>query len=928
MNCKNKINVFLRICIVLIVCELYIPVFSQWKSLPIRSQIEANGNMTGGEGEQLLHGFSRCLTQPNYIYACHDVMGTWRSTDGGTTWKHNQDKGLWLPFTSSIEVDPIDPNIVFVEVCASWWHVAATGTHEEWGFSGLSALAGLYRSTDGGSSWTQVLNADNVFFHRRMRSLIAWSKPSQQSSTISPTRWYCAFDKIGLYRSDASGIKGTWSKIAIFTDTLITTVVAHPTLSDVVYVGTGTGLYKSFDGGVSFIQNQKFAGDTVTSILINSRHPDSMYVVVHNDPDYNLTKALSTGYSHNGYYISADGGSTFTRPTIRYDSGQGTDVTTSCMYAFMNPGFPEQIFWVSDNMNGGMVKVSNSGGSTFPGRNMKDVVPFPGLNREKINGGWRWQIYNQMASILPDPSNKYGDAVATGCATMVKIQSLADQKGVSKPSAIESATGFTGNAWSPGIDGCNFHPTNPNLLMLSCNDVGPRFSDSKGEWFYPPDKIIGSWVDDGRLSWSGSYSADFQPLADSKVVVASVGFYGRESQLMRSKDYGIHWDTVLNVNAYKNKITGQNLINPYTKKTLWWNVKERRQSYDFVGFDPEVGFENYCYSGDQISKDAGMTFDSIKTWVRTTTPDVVPAQWVDGGAGYWDMDWVWPEYLTLQKVFIKSATPNVIAINKDENGHSHLFAVGAYKCSIFRSDDHASSWYSVYDNPSSESLVQLDRILAFAVHPTNPNIFFVLNQTKGSINYLGLRKVIYNPVAKHSSNIELTGLLNVLPSWLPAEVRACNKVRSIAIDPIDPNVMYVSMSISGIPNVYRSLDGGVTWASISDDSSISCHEGMLKVNPFTRELYRGSMSGTYIYPAPFNTQISNLETTNKIRLNVDKENQVLTVFGTNEDEKFSIIDYAGKIVMSFSGCKTSVSKLPSGIYILKSKSLLSDKFVK
>ena len=88
------------------------------------------------------------------------------------------------------------------------------------------------------------------------------------------------------------------------------------------------------------------------------------------------------------------------------------------------------------------------------------------------------------------------------------------------------------------------------------------------------------------------------------------------------------------------------------------------------------------------------------------------------------------------------------------------------------------------------------------------------------------------------------------------------------------------------------------------------------------------MSGTYIYPAPFNTEISNLKTTNKIRFNVDKENQILTVFGTNEDEKFNIIDYAGKIVMSFSGCKTSVSKLPSGIYILKSKSLLSDKFVK
>lgn len=67
--------------------------------------------------------------------------GVYKSTDGGKTWKH-----LGLTMTRQIArivVHPTNPDLVWV---------AAQGA-----LNGPSAERGIYRSTDGGATWTQVL---------------------------------------------------------------------------------------------------------------------------------------------------------------------------------------------------------------------------------------------------------------------------------------------------------------------------------------------------------------------------------------------------------------------------------------------------------------------------------------------------------------------------------------------------------------------------------------------------------------------------------------------------------------------------------------------------------------------------------------------------------------------------------------------------
>src|ERR1043166_94761 len=71
--------------------------------------------------------------------------GMWRSTDGGATWRH-----LGLADTrhiAAVRVDPANPDVVYV---AAMGHAF-----------GPNATRGVFRSTDGGHSWSKVLYVDD-----------------------------------------------------------------------------------------------------------------------------------------------------------------------------------------------------------------------------------------------------------------------------------------------------------------------------------------------------------------------------------------------------------------------------------------------------------------------------------------------------------------------------------------------------------------------------------------------------------------------------------------------------------------------------------------------------------------------------------------------------------------------------------------------
>lgn len=71
--------------------------------------------------------------------------GVYKSVDGGATWKH---MGLKHSFQiGAVRIHPTDPNVVYVGALGRLW--------------GENPERGLYKTTDGGASWTQVHKVDD-----------------------------------------------------------------------------------------------------------------------------------------------------------------------------------------------------------------------------------------------------------------------------------------------------------------------------------------------------------------------------------------------------------------------------------------------------------------------------------------------------------------------------------------------------------------------------------------------------------------------------------------------------------------------------------------------------------------------------------------------------------------------------------------------
>jgi photosystem II stability/assembly factor-like uncharacterized protein len=161
-------------------------------------------------------------SDPNVIYAgtgdlitggvINEGNGVYKSTDAGRTWRHmGLDATKQIP---SMLVDPRDPNLVLV---------AAQGdVHVK------SDTRGVFRSTDGGVTWTKTLYVDDetgiqklaraydvpkVLFATTVRHYTPFVPTPTTAPTTPPRRAIPDTGRTGtaLYRSDDEGV--TWREL-------------------------------------------------------------------------------------------------------------------------------------------------------------------------------------------------------------------------------------------------------------------------------------------------------------------------------------------------------------------------------------------------------------------------------------------------------------------------------------------------------------------------------------------------------------------------------------------------------------------------------------------------------------------------------------------------------------------------------------------
>jgi hypothetical protein len=199
-----------------IILPLASAAFDGWRAFPIRSETEFSRGDIGGEGDQLLQGMARSITNPNIVYLSHDCAHVWRSDDAGHTWKSPLSIGLYGVESQSIEVDPIDPNRILI-------------VQDDAGYTGYFDYRGVYMSTDGGDHFSKVLSG-RTYLARNYEHNIAYDPTSV--TTIAQT-WYVALydadvspDQIDIYRSDDAGL--TWTKTGTIPAKHSYNIQAHP----------------------------------------------------------------------------------------------------------------------------------------------------------------------------------------------------------------------------------------------------------------------------------------------------------------------------------------------------------------------------------------------------------------------------------------------------------------------------------------------------------------------------------------------------------------------------------------------------------------------------------------------------------------------------------------------------------------------------
>jgi photosystem II stability/assembly factor-like uncharacterized protein len=198
--------------------------------------------------------------------------GIYRSLDAGVTWQRvlykDQDTG-----GSAVEIDPANPQVVY----AALWQARLGPWEDKNEFGGTGG--GLFKSTDGGSTWRRLtagLPANLV----QVNIALAPSIPSRIYAVVGTTEPgdYSSAAGLGVYRSDDAG--GSWKRITEDPRPALRIgggdlpiLRVDPTNPDVLY-STGIVTTKSSDGGRTWISWRGApGGDDYQNAWINPRDP-------------------------------------------------------------------------------------------------------------------------------------------------------------------------------------------------------------------------------------------------------------------------------------------------------------------------------------------------------------------------------------------------------------------------------------------------------------------------------------------------------------------------------------------------------------------------------------------------------------------------------------------------------------------------------
>lgn len=422
-------------------------------------------------------------------YGPNEERGLYRSTDGGKTFK----RVLFVSDrtgASDVQIDPHHPNIVFA---AMWQRQEAPWENGSFGGS----EGGIYRSTDGGDTWTKLTGNGLPDAILQAQLSISPADSNRIYAEVSATNRV-----VGFYRSDDGGLHWVHTETddprpeARIGGGDVPVPVADPKDPDTVYVASVVS-WKSTDGGKTWTAFRGSpGGDDYQNVWINP----------------NNTKIVALA-SDQGVIISQNGGVTWTQ-WFNQATAQMYHVTT-------DNAFPYRVC-------GGQ---QDSGSACVSSRSNDGRITFHDWHPVGI------EEYGYAAPDPLDPDIVYGGKVTRYDRRTGQIQNV-------EPEALR---GYRALRTEP----LEFSPVDPHKLYFATNTLWLTEDGGKNWKKVSPDLSRESWelpavVDDykdspaARVSRRGViYALGLSPVDGNRIWAGT-----DDGLIWTTTDGGAHWDNV------------------------------------------------------------------------------------------------------------------------------------------------------------------------------------------------------------------------------------------------------------------------------------------------------------------------------------------------------------------------------------------------